>query len=228
MKDHSAKLNDIVMKGLAENIRQAEEAVTLRDEISARAFQINEAGFGALFGGMQMTLGRYSILSVTRLFDPPDDNYQSKSIPSALNHVRFTADYLKITDREFVIKRLIAFGHDKSQFKDIPDPWITQLVRKEFADRLPKAGDPESSELSKALAALLTAGNKPVTPPKTVEESDALSIIDAPRDLLLGFAKDFVAIIGQGYLNTPFEPDTRTAGSDLKQLFIRAGIVADS
>lgn len=227
MNKYSAKLNDIVMKGLAENIRQAEEAATLRDEIRAQAFQINEAGFGSLFGRMQVTLGRYSILSVTRLFDPLYEEYQSKSIPAAFNHLRFAADYIDITDREFLIKRLIAFGHDKSQFKDVPDPWVTQLVRKEFADRSPKAGNPESSELSKALDALLTANNKPVTPPEIVEESDTLSITDANRDLLLGFAKEFVTIIGQGYLNTSFEPDTRTVGSDLRQLLIRAGIVAN-
>lgn len=226
MKDPMGELREIVIGGLADNILQAEEAITLRAKIGAAATRTDESGLGHLFDRLQIILGRFAILSTCRLFEKESDNYPLQSLPTALNHLRFNAEYLKIENKEFVIKKLIAFGHEENQFEGIPDPWITQLVRKEFADRLPVPGNPESGELSKALDTLRSLHDISMAHPGTTQKPDGLTPAEAGIRTLLEFARDFVETIGKGYLNTDPEWDTAKTSGELTRLLSQAGIQA--
>ena len=226
MKDPMGELREIVIGGLANNILQTEEALILRTKITANATQIDKSGSGHLFGRLQAILGRFAILSVCRLFEKESDSYPLQSIPIALNHLRFNAEYLKIENKEFTIKKLITFGHEKNQFEGIPDPWITQLVRKEFADRLPVPGNPESGELSSAMDALKTINDKPMATIVTVQKSDDMTPAETKIRILLEFAKEFVETIGKGYLNTSPEWTTAKTSEEIARLLSQAGIKA--
>ncbi len=230
--DPMGDLKDLISGGLVESIRQIEEASVLWQETGTHANAINEAGFGNLFGRLQPILQRYAILAACRLFEVESDNkYPLKSIPSAINHLRCNADYLQIQNKEFVIERLVKFGHERSEFEGIPDPWINQLVRKEFADRLPKADEPESNDLSGALHNLKLERDKFSAHSESVQRIDSLRNNDL--NLLLGFARDFVGTIGKGYLNIDyvfadgdsiFRIDATRTTNVLRQLLGKAGI----
>ena len=231
--DPMGDLKDIVIGGLIEDIRQIEEAVAIRREIRAKAVVINEAAMGSLFSRLQMILGRHAVVSAVHLFDPPDDTHHSRRIPAALNQMRFTADYLKIENREFVIAKLIGFGHNENEFEGIPDPWITQLLRKEFADRLPDAGQPGSNELSVALDSLSNARDKSIAHSEEVQTSDEWETSEKNIIMLLEYARDFTGTIGKVYLNTDFitadgdsifRIDAERTTNILKQLLSKAGI----
>lgn len=139
-------------------------------------------------------LNRYVILDTCRLFEPEHPEHPTRSIPAALNYLRFHADYLEITGRAAVIERLVRFGHDPAQFEGIPAPWITQLLRKEFADRLPRENAPASEGLSAALRTLHSLRDR-----SALDRSDQ-SAVEQAVTALLAYAADFVETIRRGYL----------------------------
>lgn len=137
---------------------------------------------------------RYRALDTCRLFDPEHPDYPTRSIPAALNYLRFHADYLRIKNREAIIGKLRGFGHEPGEFEGIPDPWVTQLLRKEFADRLPRENHPNAPELSTALHTLRSLCDKfPLQPSDQAAMEKAFETLHA-------YARDFVQTIRLGYL----------------------------
>lgn len=222
--ENKKDLNDIVVGGLADSIRRAEEVMALRVQISANDAIASGAEFGHLFDRLQVILGQYAILMVTRIFEPEEDGFQSTSIPVALNNMRFNADYLEIHDRDFILKKLISFGHEEKEFDGIPTPWITQLVRKEFADRLPDVRDPDSNDLSRALFSLKQ--KRDISDGDSNIGQEGFNTEEADRNLktLLMYARDFADTIGRGYLGVSLEYNTKSIESQLQQLFRQAGL----
>ncbi len=226
-------LRNLLHGGLAEDIRQIEESLILLQEIRASANGINASELGPLFGRLELICGRHAVITTIRLFEPPDDRYPSRSIPTILNHMRFTADYLTIDNRGFILERLINFGHETGQFEGIPDQWITQLVRKEFHDRLPNANEPELNELSRALDSLNRLKDKPVAHSEEVQSDDEWKANTREIRTLLDYATDFAITLGKGYLNQNYVIDKDTSIFQLdadrtmeimKKLLIIAGI----
>ena len=197
-------LKNLINGGLVEDIRQIEESLALQQQILSQADRINKAEFGPLFGRLQLILGRCAVTTAIRLFEPPDDNYPSRSIPTILNHMRFTADYLNIVDRNVIIERLIGFGHEQQQFEGIPDPWITQLIRKEFHDHLPAGGDAAANELSQSLDTLNRLKDKFIDHCEVAQSDNEWKSCEQHIRLLLEYATDFVMTIGKGYLNQDY------------------------
>ncbi|MFO8010662.1 MAG: hypothetical protein R6U89_07610 [Dehalococcoidia bacterium] len=235
MKDPVEELQSMI-DGMVNNIGQAEGSIALWKEISSNANAINENGYGQLFGRLQAMLGKHAIITICRLFEPPDDRYELLSLPVVLHHMRFTAEYLTIRNRELIIDKMVQLGHDASQFESIPDPWITQLVRKEFEDRLPDTHGPESNELSNALHKLKLARDKGIVYNELVHESSFI-VDETDIGLLLGFAKDFLATIGHGYLDIaykfddgkyPLDSEAQTVSLSLRRLLSKAGILNDA
>jgi len=224
--ENKKDLNDIVTGGLAESINRAEEVMALRAQIGANTAIASGAELGYLFDRLQVMLGQYAILVVTRMFEPEEDGFQPTSIPVALNNMRFNADYLEIQDRDFILRKLISFGHEEKEFEGIPTPWITQLVRKEFADRLPDIREPDANDLSRALFSLKQM--RDVSASDSATSQEGLNTEESDRNLktLLMYARDFVDTIGRGYLGVSLKIDTKVVESQLKQLLQQAGIVS--
>ena len=63
MKDPIGELREIVIEGLADNILQAEEAITLRTKICTTATLTDESELGHLFNRLQIIFERFAILS---------------------------------------------------------------------------------------------------------------------------------------------------------------------
>ncbi len=216
--------HDIIINGLGENIRQAEEAMALSESITANMAATDRGGVGYLFSKMQLMLQRYAIILVTRLFEPEEDGFESFSIPVALNYLRFHADYVEIRDRETILKKLISFGHEQNEFENIPEPWITQLVRKEFADRLPQAKEPENSDLDRALYNLKRMRDKITIDSDGEQEYTSMSQADRYMKTLLIYASDFIETVGKGYLGITPEKDNNMIDNQLKHLLNLAHI----
>ncbi len=173
-------------------IRGLEETISLC-EAARRLLASRGNGEGTLPDGLPVILERYIITESGLLFEPEHPEYPTRSIPAALNYLRFHADYLKIEHPEAVIERLIRFGHEPKQFEGIPDPWITQLLRKEFAERLPRENAPDAGELSAALHTVrLLRGKFPIDPSDRAE-------IGRATEVLLAYAGDFTRTVRQGY-----------------------------
>ena len=216
-------LDDILVKGLAENICQAEEALAICAGLGENAAAVLESGNRQLFSRIRIMLERYAIMAVTRLLEPDEDGFHSISIPVALNYMRFHADYLEINDREFIFKKLINFGHEAKEFEGIPDPWITQLVRKEFADRMPNANDPDNDDLSRALYNLKNVRDTFITDVVTEKELEEIEKSERNIKTLLIYARDFIGTIGQGYLGVAFDSNPNVLQSELTQVLGRLG-----
>jgi len=228
MKDPLEELAELVTSGLAANIRQIEEAVALHRKIGALNSENSASAFMPLFSRLRILLSKFSVITTIHLFDPPNDDYPCHSIPTILNHMRYTADYLPVANRDYVIERLMELGHPKDQFEGIPDPWITQLVRKEFKDRLPISGNSDSNELSNALESLIRVRDTIV--------SEAADWKSREKDIavLLEYAKYFASIIGKGYLNNDylledgtsiFLADANQSTDMITRLLNKAGII---
>ena len=205
MEDPVNDLKAFVTAGVVEDIRQIEETIGLYQEITTRASAINESGLGPLFSRLQLISSRHAIVVSIRLFEPPHNRYPSRSIPTVLNHMRYTADYLKIENREAIINRLAEFGHDTTQFEGIPEPWITQLIRKEFADRLPDTTQPDSNALSSALDALYSQRDRYVAHSEEVQILREWQALESDISTLLEYARDFTETIGKGYLDKDYQ-----------------------
>lgn len=218
------ELRDIVVNGIAESIRQIEAAIFLRRTIASNALSVNEAGFGALFGRCQAILGRYVILATPRLFEPADEGYPARTIPVALNYIRFHADYLEFTNRQPVIDKLIACGHEPSIFEGVPDPWLTQLLRKEFSDRMPDVKSPDKNELSKTLFLLLGLQDETGPAPESVIEADYVTEVETGVRSLLDQAREFVQVIAEGYLGREIALTDDIAGPEMQRLLRGLGL----
>ncbi len=205
MEDPVNDLKALVTEGVVEDIRQIEETIGLYQEITSRAGAINESGLGPLFSRLQLISSRHAIFVTIRLFEPPDNRYPSRSIPTVLNHMRYTADYLQVKNSETIVNRLAEFGHDTTQFEGIPDPWITQLIRKEFADRLPDITQPDSNATSSALDSLYIRRDKYVAHSEEVQSLKEWQAMESDIGTLLEYARDFAATIGKGYLGIDYQ-----------------------
>ncbi len=235
MKDPAQELQSMI-NGMVNNIGQAEDSIAIWKEISSNVTAINENGYGQLFGRLRAMLGKHAIITICRLFEPPDDRYELLSLPIALHHMRLTAEYLTIGNRELIIDKMVQLGHDAGQFEGIPDPWITQLVRKEFGDRLPDTRRPETNELSNALHKLKLARDKGIAHDDLVHDS-SLIVDETDIRLPLDFVRDFLVTIGHGYLNIaykfddgtyPLDSEAQTVSLSLRRLLSKAGILTDA
>ena len=170
-------------------------ALALARAAEGLAGEGSEAPYALLGERLQALLGRQALLACIWLFQREEE--PCPTVPVALAHLRFQADYLEMSDRRAVVERLQAFGHDPAQFEGIPDPWLTQLLRKELADRLPDPERPESGELSAALARLIELRARP---------SVSLAEVEGAVPPLLAYVEDLLSVVGRGYLGLDRSP----------------------
>jgi hypothetical protein len=83
VEEEEKQLRDLLY-GLAAEILEADEAYALAEMIGKHAERINAVGFGALFRRLQLALSDRQTLSITKLYDPVNPRYQTRSIPATL------------------------------------------------------------------------------------------------------------------------------------------------
>ncbi|TKB83311.1 MAG: hypothetical protein E8D44_08685 [Nitrospira sp.] len=228
--DFKEQLEDIVSRSLQIDIIEAEEAIALNMSIGSNADAINNATFGAYFGSMQRILSRYAILSVTKLFERASKQYPTRSIPAALKVLSLAKNSLPISQRLIVLEKLAEFGYRKTDLESYVDSQITELIAKEFESRLPQVELPDP--MSRSLDALRTVRDKSIAHHESIDTSIFPKATYGEMQELLSYAKDFVSVIGFGYLNIVYRingdyfltSDAETSSRCLKRLLRKAEI----
>ena len=106
-KSVEERLRDYLLNGVAKDIFLAEEAEALAKEIGEHADEINEAGFGRLFGSFQLTLSDRQTLLVTKLFEPTNPRYPIRSIPTILQFLEEHSDEWLLPQRSSLEQSLV-------------------------------------------------------------------------------------------------------------------------
>src|SRR5918998_5314549 len=98
-QDAEKRLKDFILNGIVTEILWAEEAYALAQEIGRRADAIRAAGFGSLFGSLQVLASDRQTLSVAKMFDRPRGRYPTRSIPATLAFLKAHADSWRVPER---------------------------------------------------------------------------------------------------------------------------------
>jgi len=130
--------NDIIAKGVAIDIFQAEEVLAIDELIGEEADRINKATFGAFFGSLQVILGRYLILAVNRVFEREDSRYQIRNIPAAIKFLRDNSEKLHVEQRPGLVRSLKGLGFKATNLETVSDPELTLITTDFFSQKLPK------------------------------------------------------------------------------------------
>ena len=230
--DAKNRLSDLLSKGLAIDIFLAEQALAIEEVIGKNAEAINKANFGRVFGPIQTVLVRDAILATCRLFEP-EKQFPLRSIPAAIKLLDAQIANLQIEQRHYVVDWLVKQGYEQFKLAQLGDRAMTQLLLQTFSERLPQG---ESSDLTKAWKALKTRRDKVLAHHEVVEASALPQATYADLDKLLDYAKDFVSVIGMGYLSTAFSvmykkerlsSDAGVVGRGLRRLLRKTGILSD-
>ncbi len=199
--------NEIIAKGVAIDIFQAEEVLAIDELIGKEADRINKATFGAFFGSLQIILGRYLILAVNRVFEREDSRYQIRSIPSAIKFLRDNSEKLHVEQRPGLVRSLKGLGCKATNLETVSDPELTLITADFFSQNLPKPELTHSGGLSEALLALKAARDKHIAHNEVVDLNQLPKATYGEIGDLIRYAKEFLSTVGFGYLSIVYQSD---------------------
>ena len=199
MSDITDRLDDLLTKGICDDIYRAEQALGMLIMIGHHAGAINAATFGEFFGSIQQVLGRQAVLSVASLFERPDNRFPNRGIPSVLNLLEANAATLDILQRRELIQHLVALGEVQSELDALSNVDLTARTVRFFRQRLL-----ENPIVRIALDKVKTFRDKAVAH----NEEIAFEVLPQPTIAqfsgLLTHAQQFLKVIGRGYLNVHY------------------------
>jgi hypothetical protein len=190
------RLKEIITTGVAIDIFDAEESLSLSLYISGNAEKINDASFGSFFGSIQRYLDRQLILSTVKIFEKEGNRHKIKSIPSALKLMKNHANEIKILDRcnlNNSIEKLSIFDN-QSEVKDVE---TTNNIANYFLEKIPKIN---INKLKIVRDKRIAHHEHVVT--DSIKSPTYNEIIE-----LIDFAKEFLEIVGRPYTATAYKSD---------------------
>ena len=186
------KLKEIITNGIAIDVFDAEESLSLSLYIAGNAEKINDASFGPFFGSIQRYLDRQLILSTVKIFEEEKGRHKIKSIPSALKLMKNSAEKLEILEY-LDIEKLLGIQANASN----KDKNTNKLVADYFLERIP------SSNVKK----LKTVRDKRIAHHEIVIPDSIKSPTYNEIGDLIDFAKDFFGVVGMPYTRTVYKFD---------------------
>jgi hypothetical protein len=207
MKSAKAELDGLLTDGVAITVFQAEEALRLEELIGREATRVNAAGFGALFGSLQVILGRYMILMAAQLFEKPSRRYSIRSVPAAIKFLYDNAEVLVVEQRAGLLDGLLRLGALAHDLRASPDPDVTRFVARFFEEQLSRI-DLDEASTGRALVALKGLRDKVVAHSEAVQLDDLPKPTYAEIDRLVSLARSFVGAVAWGYLTIAYEDDS--------------------
>ncbi|HYX28150.1 MAG TPA: hypothetical protein VE863_06260 [Pyrinomonadaceae bacterium] len=231
-KTPESTLKDYLLDGVAKEIFFAEEAKFVALEIGRHADEVNARGFGRLFGSMQVAYSDRQTLCITKIFDPEDRKYPTRSIPAILNLIERNASSWSLPQRHKLEEILVGTPYD-SAFGKVNDSELAVYVAAHFRDLFPGTGTLSAPQLSRAIVALREARNKVIAHNEAIDHRARTLPTWAEADALVEYAKGFVTVISFGFLSLFMGNDSRTylrtpdssgAAFGLKKLFTDANL----
>lgn len=229
------RLRDYLLEGIATEILHADEAYSLVVEIGKHAEQINTANYGVLFGSLQLILSDRQTLSITKIFEPVG-RYPTRSIPATLAFLEKNANLWKVVQPQQLHQVLAETGSDILRVEQLCDAELTHAVVAHFRANLPDPKRVDAHRLSLSLGALLKSCDKVIAHNEAIELSALQKTTWEEATSLVNYAKEFVATIGDGYLNLFFgrgsddyvpTRDACRTSIGLRRLLRAANIAAD-
>jgi hypothetical protein len=206
-------LKDYLYYGIGAEIRLADQAYALAEEIRQHAKQIDEANFGKLFGSLRVLLSDQQTLAVTKLVDPVG-KYRTRSIPGVLKLLEKYAPHWRLPKRRVLTDVLVQGGEDASSLEQTSNAELTHAVVNHFRATLPDTKRLRESR-DKVIAHNEDIKRADLQPPTWGE---ALELTE--------FAKHFTTTICHGYLGVYYKFTTteKHPANQLRRLLRMAGI----
>jgi hypothetical protein len=184
-----------LFKGIGAQVLGADRAYELAKEISKCRAQINEAGFGELFGTLQVILSDRQTLEATKLLDP-EKNYLTRSIPGTLALLKRYASLWRIPQRRNLIEALAQGGSEDTHLDQLSNENLTYAVVEHYKTNLPDA------------PRLLQSRDKVIAHNEHITGSALETPTWGDATRVITYAKDFVITIGCGYLSQMWGSDS--------------------
>lgn len=192
-------LDYIVGYGVVKDIFKAETAIFLCWRIGDYADAINESNFGELFSTFQRLLINELALSLSRIFENPQKQYPTKSIPSAVAFLKMNRNRLILKNRSLVERDLANLGYSLRELSRMNDLQCTDLIVEKFETLPPK--------LNLGLEAWKALRDKKIGHNEAISSSSLpITRWDQAHNLLI-WAKEFISLIGEGYTGLGYKPD---------------------
>lgn len=194
----SKQLAKMIKSGSAELIFEAEQSLSLIEACGKNQEFLAHNRFGELFGTVQWMAINQFILSVTKLYEKPNEHYPNRSLPSILNYIEQKAEHLEPQELHPVRCGFESLGVDTVDF-DAADSSLkrSQLIVS-IRDRMPDVGN------SNSLCALKTLRDKKIAHPEDVDLDKIEKTTWEEAERLIVPAKAAVGIIGYAYLSTAY------------------------
>lgn len=197
------RLESYLRDGIVADIFLVDQAYALTEEIGKYAEQINAANFGELFGSLQVVLSDRHTLAIAKIFDSTK-RYPTRSIPATLDLLEDYAELWRMPQRQRLHRVLVESESDVPCVEQLSNAELTHAVVAHFRDALPDSKRIASDPLSSSLTLLRQARNKVIAHNEAIEVSALQAVTWKDATSLVNYAKEFVATIGFGYLNTFF------------------------
>lgn len=226
LSNEETKLTDILRQGLELEIFTASESIYLYEIISKNSAVLTEKHYGDLFGSLQACLARQLILSIVKIYEPPNNRHPIRSLPTALELIQENRNTLKIHYRDELEHKLLKLGCDQDTLKNLCEPQLTEKVVQMLKHQCPS---------KEALDALKSQRDKRIAHNEAINETKLRQVCWGEPEDLLEKAKMMMGILGNHYLGLIYEEngdyhqsyDARKAARSLSRLFNEAGISLD-
>jgi hypothetical protein len=207
-KPAKEELDELLKAGPVTDIFWAECSYELYKRIGENATVLHDKKYDLLFWPIQVALGDQNTLHVVRLFDPVK-NYRLLSLHAVLELLETRRADLKIVDRPYLANRLSGYGVVDADLNKLSDADATKYVVEAIRRWMPpsKLTDASAAGMSKEYDALKTRRDKVVAHPEDTRGTTLPAATWAGGVTLVAFAKNIVAAIGRGYLNSIYEAD---------------------
>jgi hypothetical protein len=210
-------------------ICQADRAWSIYETVGRFSEDINTKNFGDVFASIQGACLDQLTLSLTKLFEQPNQRYEILSVPVLLSTVEGDADNLVILQGN-ELRKLFNLPRLRCP---TPDATISRQLAARLQANLPRPEQTEACELSRTLVVHKTRRDKSVAHPEAVDPTTFPVTTWEDSKRLLDIAKHAVGVIGLTYASLALivddgsyllTSDAQRGGAALRRLFRSAGI----
>ena len=233
VEDAERNLRDYLVDGFTAELFWADEAYALAAEISQRVEQLRATTFERLFGSLHVILSDRQTLSITKIFEPENPRYPTRSIPAVLGLLETNAGLWRMPERRQLHQVLADTGQDVVRLGRLSKAELTRTIVVYYRSTLPRQDRVNSSRLSLSLDVLRQSRDKVIAHNASVEKAALQMPTWGEATSLVNYVKDFVTTIGFGYLSIDFglgrdgdrlTHDARRTSSSLRRLLKAAGL----